>query len=118
MILQGVCTQAIIEDLTVTPPFQHSRESRNNPERTTPYLALGADEATHVLHHTYDGQLHLVAEADLLPDILEGHLLAKFSEQLSHSHMCSLGDDLDTMGTPPDSGEHDHGGGAHSPEGW
>lgn len=49
------------------------------------FLALGADEATHVLYHTNDGQLHLVAEADLFPDILEGHLLAKFTEQLSLS---------------------------------
>lgn len=50
-----------------------------------PHLALGADEAAHVLYHTNDGQLHLVAEADLFPDILEGHLLAKFTEQLSLS---------------------------------
>lgn len=49
-----------------------------------PHLAFGADEATHVLHHTNNGQLHLVAEADLFPDILEGHLLTKFTEKLSH----------------------------------
>lgn len=41
------------------------------------HLALGAHEATHVLHHPDDGQLHLVAEADFLPHILEGHLLPR-----------------------------------------
>lgn len=42
------------------------------------FLALRADEDTHVLHHSDDGQLHLVAEVDLFPDILEGHLLSRF----------------------------------------
>lgn len=66
-----------------------------------PHLALGANEAAHVLHHTNNRQLHLVAEAYLFPDILEGHLLAKFTEQLSHSHRaledtCGPGDGRDT----------------------
>lgn len=42
------------------------------------HLALGADEAAHVLHHPDDGQLHLVTEADFFPDILQGHLLSRF----------------------------------------
>lgn len=42
------------------------------------HLALRADEAAHVLHHPDDGQLHLVAEADFFPDILERHFLARF----------------------------------------
>jgi hypothetical protein len=40
-----------------------------------PHLALGAHETAHVLHHPNDGQLHFVAEADFLPDVLERHLL-------------------------------------------
>lgn len=44
------------------------------------HLALGADEAAHVLHHPDDGQLHLVAEADLFPDVLERHLLSRFKK--------------------------------------
>lgn len=42
------------------------------------HLTLGADEATHVLHHPDDGHLHLVTEVDFFPDILEGHLLSMF----------------------------------------
>ena len=47
---------------------------------TCSHLAFGADEATHVLHHSDDGQLHLAAEADLFPDILERHFLLRFQK--------------------------------------
>ena len=47
---------------------------------TCPHLAFGADEAAHVLHHPDDGQLHLVAEADLFPNILERHFLLRFQK--------------------------------------
>ena len=47
---------------------------------TRPHLAFGADEAAHVLHHPDDGQLHLVAEADLFPNILERHFLLRFQK--------------------------------------
>lgn len=40
-----------------------------------PHLTLGTHEAAHVLHNTYDGQLHFVAEIDLLPNILKWHFL-------------------------------------------
>lgn len=46
--------------------------------RQQAHLTLRADEATHVLHHPDDGQLHLVTEVDFFPDILEGHLLSRF----------------------------------------
>jgi len=40
-------------------------------------LALGADEAAHVLHHADDRQLDLLTEADLLPHVLQRHLLER-----------------------------------------
>lgn len=40
-------------------------------EHSQPYLTLGTHKATHVLHNTYDGQLHFAAEVDLLSNILK-----------------------------------------------
>lgn len=38
-------------------------------------LAFGTHEAAHVLHHADDGQLHLLTESDLFPDVLQRHFL-------------------------------------------
>lgn len=46
-------------------------QGKNTVKHRQPYLTLGTHKATHVLHHTYDGQLHLAAEVDLLPNILK-----------------------------------------------
>lgn len=44
-------------------------------EHSQPYLTLGTHKAAHVLHNTYDGQLHFAAKVDLLPNILKWHFL-------------------------------------------
>lgn len=44
------------------------------------HLAFGTHEAAHVLHHTNDGQLHLLTESDLFPYVLQRHFL--FREEM------------------------------------
>lgn len=52
----------------LTPRPQRGKERRT-------YSAVGADEATHVLDKTQDGNSHLATEADLFPDIGQSHSL-------------------------------------------
>lgn len=40
-------------------------------------LAFRTDKATHVLHHSDDRQLNLLAEPDLLSHVLQRHLLKR-----------------------------------------
>ena len=56
------------------------------------YFALGADEATHVLYHSQNGEIDFAAEVHLLPDILQRHLL----HTNTHTHVYTVQHNLNT----------------------
>ena len=56
-------------------PILHTSHHNEKTTKRITYRAVGADEATHVLDKTEDGHADLTTEADLFPDIGQGHCL-------------------------------------------
>lgn len=56
-------------------PILHTLHHNEETTKRRTYSAVGANEATHVLDKTEDGHADLTTEADLFPDIGQGHCL-------------------------------------------